>query len=1537
MIGTKATGMAMQKFMGICTVRRAISIGSFLRANLNYSREKRSSMKERVNGTRSFFSGTALVCLGVMSGAGAANAFDSGILSSDHAAPTTSNCLEAMVGRSINSRIQHNVYNGQLVGGGYWAANADIINSSPSLSTSSLAQCGYTDPVIVSQVGPTGATYAADDYIGVIWRAGEGTSTDVYEYEFAVVGATGTHIVDTRTLIGTRPTVSVGANVSSVAAGQTATVSFTLDQSVTIANAGAIAATGGTLSALSGSGQSYSATFTPSANTTGSAQITVGNGAFEGATGFTNQDVADSDNTVSISVDTMRPTVSIAAFTGPLNGEQSAVITLSEASTDFVVGDLTLTNATATLSGSGRSYTAVLTPIADGPVALSVGAGTFRDAAGNTNAVGSNEVTTTYDGTAPTVSIAAFTGPLNGDQSAVITLSEASTDFVVGDMTLTNATATLSGSGTSYAAVLTPIADGPVALSIGVGTFSDAAGNTNTVASNEVTMSYDGTAPVIRPIGNLSLEAGPDGTRLIGFSTIVDDNVDSGIVPVFSLNGDVITSPYAFPLGANVIKINATDSAGNPAIESQFTLNITPGAGPDAPILTITTINANRSMTISGTTEVDATVRIRFPDANVETVTATGGTFSVTSSADMVGGTISVTAEDSLGNVSPAATVDLFPDYDAPTISIAAFTGPLNGDQTALITLSEDSTDFVLADLTLTNATATLSGSGTSYTAVLTPVADGQVALSVGVGTFSDAAGNTNAAASNEVTATYDGTAPTVSIAAFTGALNGDQTAVITLSEDSTDFVLADLTLTNATATLSGSGTSYTAVLTPIADGPVALSVGAGTFRDAAGNTNAAASNEVTTTYDGIAPTVSIAAFTGPLNGDQSAVITLSEASTDFVVGDLTLTNATAALSGSGTSYTAVLTPIADGPVALSVGAGTFRDAAGNTNAAASNEVTTTHDGTAPAVSIAAFTGPLNGDQSAVITLSEASTDFVVGDLTLTNATATLSGSGTSYTALLTPIADGPVALSVGAGTFSDAAGNTNAAASNEVTTTYDGTTPTVSIAALTGPLNGEQTALITLSEASTDFEVGDLTLTNATATLSGSGTSYTAVLTPVADGPVALSVGAGTFSDAAGNTNAVGSNEVTTTYDGTAPTVNIAASVTSVVGPTPIDVVVTFSEVVTGFDASDLVLANASVTSVSGGGADYLVTIAGTGGGNIEAVIPAMAAFDAAGNANVVSNTLMVSSAVVEETQKRIAQFMQSRANQLVSSQPSLTEFLSGGQSGGFVVSATQAGGNFNFATPPESDNGLWIRLNGSWTREDRRESEYVFGALGSHYTFSPELLVGGMVEFDYLSQGDGVAKAQGQGWLAGLYVVARAPNQPLFLDGRILYGQTANDVSPLGTYTDRFDTERLLAQAKISGELTYSATTLIPSLQVSYTTDDQDAYTDSLNNLIPAQGVELAQAEIAVDFRHDVALKDGNTSLELTGGIAATGSSTSGAGNADLIVPEYEGGRAKVKMGANYTMANGATLGMGTFYDGIGTKNYESFGLQVGFNFEF
>ena len=90
--------------------------------------------------------------------------------------------------------------------------------------------------------------------------------------------------------------------------------------------------------------------------------------------------------------DATRPTASIEALTGPVAGVYSAVITLSESSTDFTVDDLTLVNATAALSGSGANYTVELTPSVSGLTSVAVPKGSFSDAAGNTNAAKSNIV-----------------------------------------------------------------------------------------------------------------------------------------------------------------------------------------------------------------------------------------------------------------------------------------------------------------------------------------------------------------------------------------------------------------------------------------------------------------------------------------------------------------------------------------------------------------------------------------------------------------------------------------------------------------------------------------------------------------------------------------------------------------------------------------------------------------------------------------------------------------------------------------------------------------------------------------------------------------------------------------------------------------------------------------------------------------------------------------------------------------------------------------------------------------------------------------
>ncbi|NOR31574.1 MAG: transporter, partial [Sulfitobacter sp.] len=104
----------------------------------------------------------------------------------------------------------------------------------------------------------------------------------------------------------------------------------------------------------------------------------------------------------------------------------------------------------------------------------------------------------------------------------------------------------------------------------------------------------------------------------------------------------------------------------------------------------------------------------------------------------------------------------------------------------------------------------------------------------------------------------------------------------------------------------------------------------------------------------------------------------------------------------------------------------------------------------------------------------------------------------------------------------------------------------------------------------------------------------------------------------------------------------------------------VTFSEAVTGFEASDIAVTNGSVSTVSGSGAAYVAQIMATGNGNTTVSVPAAAATDSAGNSSTASNMVTIQNATVEKTQKAIAQFVQSRATQLVSSQPNLSRFLS-------------------------------------------------------------------------------------------------------------------------------------------------------------------------------------------------------------------------------------------------------------------------------------
>jgi hypothetical protein len=85
--------------------------------------------------------------------------------------------------------------------------------------------------------------------------------------------------------------------------------------------------------------------------------------------------------------DTTRPTVAITANAATITAAAfTATFTLSEVSTDFLIGSITVGNGSASnFAGSGTSYTCTITPTALGNVTVDVAAGAFHDAAGNEN------------------------------------------------------------------------------------------------------------------------------------------------------------------------------------------------------------------------------------------------------------------------------------------------------------------------------------------------------------------------------------------------------------------------------------------------------------------------------------------------------------------------------------------------------------------------------------------------------------------------------------------------------------------------------------------------------------------------------------------------------------------------------------------------------------------------------------------------------------------------------------------------------------------------------------------------------------------------------------------------------------------------------------------------------------------------------------------------------------------------------------------------------------------------------------------------
>lgn len=210
--------------------------------------------------------------------------------------------------------------------------------------------------------------------------------------------------------------------------GDTSVVTFTFSESVTgFANADVTTIENGTLGTITGSGTTYTATFTPNAPIEDvSNVITVDK---SGVTDTAGNAGSGTTNTSNYTIDTTRPTVAISLSDSALKvGETSTItFTFSEAPTGFTAADVTVENGTigSVSSTSSTVYTTLFTPTAsldlDTTNTVTVGTG-WTDTAGNAPSGSSTSSNYQVDTLAPATQDTSFATSVDKQGGATVTI-----------------------------------------------------------------------------------------------------------------------------------------------------------------------------------------------------------------------------------------------------------------------------------------------------------------------------------------------------------------------------------------------------------------------------------------------------------------------------------------------------------------------------------------------------------------------------------------------------------------------------------------------------------------------------------------------------------------------------------------------------------------------------------------------------------------------------------------------------------------------------------------------------------------------------------------------------------------------------------------------------------------------------------------------------------------------------------------------------------------------------------------------------------
>ncbi|MGF6205729.1 Ig-like domain-containing protein [Pseudomonas frederiksbergensis] len=1085
--------------------------------------------------------------------------------------------------------------------------------------TFSQAVSGFTNADLTIANGTLTAVSSSDG--GITWTATFTPTTSVTDatnlitldntgIQAASSGNVGTGVTNSGnyTIDTVRPTASIVLADTALKIGDTSLVTITFSEAVSGFTNADLTIANGTLTAVSSAdgGITWTATFTPTASITDATNvITLDNTGISDTAGNAGSGTTDSGN---YAIDTVRPTATIVLADPALSvGETSLVtITFSEAVSGFTNADLAIANGTLTAASSsdgGITWTATFTPTAgvkDTTNVITLANTGLADLAGNAGTGTTNSGNYTVDTVAPTATIVVADNALNiGETSLVtITFSEAVTGFTNADLTIANGTlgaVSSSDGGITWTATFTPT-------------------SAITDASNLITLD------------NTGVQAAVSGNVGVGSTDSNNYAIDT-VRPTATI---VVADPTLALGQTSVVTITF-----NEAVTGLTLADFTVENGSLSGLTTSDNITYTATFTPSGSVN-DAT--------NIITLNNTG-------------------IVDVAGNVGSGTTDsnNYVIDSLRPTATIVVADPTLSAGETSLVTItfSEAVSGFDNSDLSVPNGTLSAvssSDGGITWTATFTPtvgVRDTTNLISLNNGGVADLAGNAGIGITNSANFTIDTVLPTATIVVADNALNIGETSLVTITfnEAVTGFSNADLTIANGTLTAvssSDGGITWTATFTPttsITDATNLITLDNSGVQNASGNAGSGTTDSNNYAIDTVRPTATIVVADSALGVGQTTqvTITFSEAVSGFTNADLTVANGTLTAVSSadgGITWTATFTPttsITDATNVITLDNTGVQDLAGNAGSGTTDSNNYVIDSQRPTATIVmADTDLRPGETSLVtITFSEAVSGFDNSDLSVANGTlsnVSSSDGGITWTATFTPtvgVTDATNLITLNNAGISDIAGNAGTGVTHSGNYAVDTEVPTATIVIADTALKAGETSgvTITFSEAVSGFTNADLTIANGTlsnVSSSDGGVTWTATFTPtgnVTDTTNLISLDNTGVTNASGNSGVGVTDSNNYAIDTARPTATIVVADNRLgIGETT-TVTITFTEAVSGFDLSDLSVANGTLSNLlsSDGGKTWTATLTPTANINDATnliLLDSSNVVDAAGNA---------------------------------------------------------------------------------------------------------------------------------------------------------------------------------------------------------------------------------------------------------------------------------------------------------------------------------